>query len=122
MDWAIPLLKYTIQEVRAAVAGQPNASRDALCYAVMRRMGLIGQSRATAEWEAIAVGYYHLALRSREGRCQEGGSVPFQVAQLNGDGGLDSRFRGNDGLSVVIPPKLERYLEEMFVDSLSASS
>ena len=59
----IPLLKYTIQEVRAAIAGQPNASRDALCYAVMRRMGLIGQSRATAEWEAIAVGYYHLALR-----------------------------------------------------------
>ncbi len=59
----IPLLGYTIQEVRAAVAGQPNASRDALCYAVMRRMGLIGQSRATAEWEAIAVGYYHRMLR-----------------------------------------------------------
>ena len=37
------------------------------------------------------------------------GGVPFQVAQLNGDGGLDSRFRGNDGLSAAIPPKLERY-------------
>ena len=37
------------------------------------------------------------------------GSVPLQVVQLNGDGGLDSRFRGNDGLSAVIPPKLERY-------------
>ena len=59
----IPLLEYTFQEVRAAVAGQPNASRDAVGYAVMRRMGLIGQSRATAEWEAIAVGYYHQALR-----------------------------------------------------------
>lgn len=59
----IPLLEYTIQEVRAAVAGQPNASRDAVGYAVMRRMGLIGQSRATAEWEAIAVGYYLQALR-----------------------------------------------------------
>ena len=60
----IPLLDYTTQEVRAAVAGQPNASRDAVCYAVMQRLGLIGQSRATAEWEAIAVGYYHLALRA----------------------------------------------------------
>ena len=26
------------------------------------------------------------------------GSVPFQVAQLNRDGGLDSRESGNDGL------------------------
>ena len=59
----IPLLECTTEEVRAAVAGQANASRDALCYAVMHRMGLIGQSRATAEWEAIAAGYYHLALR-----------------------------------------------------------
>lgn len=60
----IPLLDYTTQEVRAAVAGQPNASRDAVGYAVMQRLGLIGQSRATAEWEAIAAGYYHLALRA----------------------------------------------------------
>lgn len=59
----IPLFDYTTQEVRAAVAGQSNASKDSQCYAIMRRMGLIGQSRATAEWEAIAVGYYHLALR-----------------------------------------------------------
>ena len=59
----IPLSDYTTREVRAAVAGQSNASRDAVSYAVMRRMGLIGQSRATAEWEAIAVGYYHQALR-----------------------------------------------------------
>ena len=36
--------------------------------------------------------------------------VPFQVVELNSDGGLDSRFRGNDGLMTVIPPKLERYL------------
>ena len=62
----IPLLDYTTQEVRAAVAGQPNASREALCYAIMRRLGLIGQSRATAEWEAIAVGYYHLTLKSEK--------------------------------------------------------
>ena len=33
------------------------------------------------------------------------GSVPFQVVQLNSDGGLDSRESGNDGLMTVIPPK-----------------
>ena len=38
------------------------------------------------------------------------GSVPFQVVQLSGDGGLDSRLRGNDGLSEIISAKLERYL------------
>lgn len=63
---AIPLFDHTIREVRAAVAGRSNAPRDALCYAIMRRLGLIGQSRATAEWEAIAVGYYHSALRQDE--------------------------------------------------------
>ena len=66
-SWAdglgILLLDHTTREVRAAVAGQPNASRDAVSYAIMRRLGLIGQGRATAEWEAIAVGYYHLALK-----------------------------------------------------------
>ena len=59
----IPLSDYATREVRATVAGQPNASRDAVSYAIMHRLGLIGQSRATAEWEAIAVGYYHLALK-----------------------------------------------------------
>ncbi len=58
----IPMFDYTSQEVRSAVAGQPNASRDAQCYAIMRKLGLIGQSRATAEWEAVAVGYYHRTL------------------------------------------------------------
>lgn len=65
-EWAeclgIPLFDYTSQEVRSAIAGQPNASRDAQCYAIMRKLGIIGQSRATAEWEAIAVGYYHRTL------------------------------------------------------------
>ena len=61
-DLGIPLLDHTTREVRTAVAGQPNASRDAVCYAIMHRFGLIGQSRATAEWEAIAVGYYHRML------------------------------------------------------------
>ena len=65
-EWAeclgIPLFDYASQEVRSAVAGQPNASRDAQCYAIMHKLGLIGQSRATSEWEAIAVGYYHRTL------------------------------------------------------------
>ena len=59
----IPLHDHSTREVRAAVAGRPNASRDAVCYAIMQRLGLIGQSRATAEWEAIAVGYYHQMAR-----------------------------------------------------------
>ena len=51
---------YTAQEVRSAVAGHPHASRDQLGYAIMLLLGLIGQGRSTHEWEAIAVGRYHL--------------------------------------------------------------
>ena len=46
-----------------------------------------------------------------------GGSIPFQLFQSTGDGGLDSRLRGNDGLTAgdaglpaVVLPKLECYL------------
>ena len=66
-QWAgkrgLPLHGYTAQEVRAAMAGRPNVSKDRLGYAVMLRMGLIGQARTTHEWEALAVGWYHLSLR-----------------------------------------------------------
>ena len=55
----LPQFSYTAQEVRAAIAGHPNASRDQLGYATMLLLGLIGQSRSTHEWEAIAVGHYH---------------------------------------------------------------
>jgi len=55
---------YTAQEVRLAIAGHPNVSRDRLAYAVMVRLGLIGQGKTTHEWEAVAVGDYHLR-RSR---------------------------------------------------------
>lgn len=55
------LYAYTSQEVRTAVAGHPNASRGDLGYAVMMRFGLIGHSKTTHEWEAIAVGDYHLS-------------------------------------------------------------
>ena len=55
---------HNTDEVRSALTGQYSPSEDAHCYAVMLRMGLIGQWRATAEWEAIGVGYYHLELRA----------------------------------------------------------
>jgi Holliday junction resolvasome RuvABC endonuclease subunit len=54
------LCGYSAQEVRSAIAGHPNASRDQLGYAIMVQLGLIGQDRTTHEWEAIAVGAYHL--------------------------------------------------------------
>lgn len=51
---------YTTAEVRTALAGKPNASREALSYAVMERLGLIGETRTAEEWEAAAIGVYHL--------------------------------------------------------------
>ena len=54
------LFAYSAQTVRAALTGHPNASREDLAYAVMSGMGLIGQGKTTHEWEAIAVGHYHL--------------------------------------------------------------
>ena len=54
------LFTYTTQEIRAAIAGYSNASTDRLGYAIMVGLGLIGQKRSTREWEAVAVGYYHL--------------------------------------------------------------
>ena len=62
----VSLFEYTSKEVRAAVAGRHNAPREAQCYAIMQRLKLIGESRTTAEWEAIAVGYYHQWLRGRK--------------------------------------------------------
>ncbi len=54
---------YTAEEVRVAFTGQSRTSRDRLAYAVMASLGLIGQTRTTHEWEAVAVGCYHLAPR-----------------------------------------------------------
>ena len=60
-DRGLPLHAYTAQEVRGSVTGHPNASRDQLAYAVMAKLGLIGQAKNTHEWEAIAVGQYDLS-------------------------------------------------------------
>ena len=54
---------YPAPEVRTALAGKPNATKGALAYSVMERLNLVGESRSALEWEAIAAGYYHLALR-----------------------------------------------------------
>ena len=54
---------YTTQEVRTAATGHPNTSKDELAYAVMAGLGLIGAEKNAHEWEAIAVGRYHLAMR-----------------------------------------------------------
>ncbi len=62
----LPQFSYTAQEVRTAIAGHPNASRDQLGYAIMLLLGLIGQGRSTHEWEAIAVGHYHLTLATKQ--------------------------------------------------------
>ena len=56
----IPLSEHDTKAVRASVAGRHNASRGELCYAVMRRLRLIGDTRAAIEWEAIALGIHHL--------------------------------------------------------------
>ena len=57
----LPLHAYTAQQVRSAIAGQPNASQDQLAFAVMERLGLIGLSKTSHEWEALAAGEYHLS-------------------------------------------------------------
>lgn len=54
------LFAYSAQAVRTALTGHSNASKEDLAYAVMSALGLIGRSKTTHEWEAIAAGYYHM--------------------------------------------------------------
>ena len=56
---SLPLTVHAATDVRATVAGRSNASKDALAYAIMHLLGLIGQVRSSLEWEAIAAGWYH---------------------------------------------------------------
>ena len=60
---SLTVTDYPASEVRTALAGKPNASKGALAYSVMERLNLVGESRSALEWEAIAAGYHHLALR-----------------------------------------------------------
>ena len=68
LEWArqhrLPMYGYSAQEVRISVTGHPNAPKDQLAYDVMVGLGLIGQAKTVHEWEAIAVGHYHLLRQS----------------------------------------------------------
>ena len=62
----LPIASIPAPEVRTAIAGKPNAPKEALAYSVMSRLNLVGQYRSAAEWEAIAAGYYYLQGPSGE--------------------------------------------------------
>lgn len=64
-ETGLPLSAYPAEQVRRVVAGRPRASRQALAFAVMSALRLVGVSKTDHEWGAIAVGAYH--------RCQTGG-------------------------------------------------
>ncbi len=52
---------YPHRDIRSALSGRPNAAKEELAYAVMTRWGLLGTGKNTYEWNAIAVGDYHLS-------------------------------------------------------------
>ena len=66
-EWArarnLPLYSYPLREIRAAIVGRGNGAKEELAYAVMTRWGLLGEGKNTHEWNAIAVGDYHLGQR-----------------------------------------------------------
>ena len=70
-QWAqqhnLPLYCYPLREIRAVVLGRSNAASEELAYATMTRWGLLGEEKSTHEWNAIAVGDYHLG-RQKIGR------------------------------------------------------
>ena len=67
-QWArghsLPLHLYLHREVRAAILGSARVGKERLAYAVMTRWGLLGERKSTPEWNAIAIGDFHL---SRQG-------------------------------------------------------
>ncbi len=66
-EWAqscnLPLYSYSLREIRAAIVGRGNGGKEELAYAVMTRWGLLGEGKNTHEWNAVAVGDYHLGQR-----------------------------------------------------------
>ena len=56
----LPLFLYPLREVRATLSGRANAAKEELAFVVMSRWGLLGMKKTTHEWNAIAVGDYHL--------------------------------------------------------------
>ena len=65
-DRQLPLFTYSGQEVRAAIAHHSRVPQDQLAFAIMRRLRLIGVRKSTPEWEALAIGYYHLCRMAAE--------------------------------------------------------
>ena len=59
-DAHLPMCAYSAAEVRYAATGHPRASQPDLAFAVMCALGLVGLQKSAHEWEAIAVGAYHL--------------------------------------------------------------
>ena len=63
-QWAkelgISLRHHQAKDIRSAMLGRATGARQELAFAVMNRWGLLGEARTTAEWNAIAVGDYHL--------------------------------------------------------------
>ena len=65
-SWAqrrsLKLFCYPHREIRVAISGRANASKDEMAYMIMTRWRLLGEGKSTHEWNAIAVGDYHLIL------------------------------------------------------------
>lgn len=59
-EHGLPIHCYPIREIRTALVGRPNVAKEELAYSVMTRWGLLGEGKTTPEWNAIAVGDYHL--------------------------------------------------------------
>ena len=51
---------YTAPQVKAALTGNPHASRGVVSHLVMTHFGLIGQQKTHYEWAALAIGHHHL--------------------------------------------------------------
>ena len=66
----MPFYPYSLREIRAAIIGRANSAREELAYAVMTRWGLLGEVKTTHEWNAIAVGDYHLARQELARRLE----------------------------------------------------
>jgi Holliday junction resolvasome RuvABC endonuclease subunit len=67
-DRQLPLFTYSGEEVRVAIARHSRVPQDQLAYAIMRRLRLIGARKSTPEWEALAIGYYHLCRMGAKAR------------------------------------------------------
>ena len=67
----LPLSFYHPREIRTSLIGRANAGKEELTYAVMTRWGLVGEEKTTHEWNAVAVGDYHLGLEEAAGAQEQ---------------------------------------------------